>query len=206
MSKMVPKESIIDTQNVSESAPHPQYEGSQMPAASSGIRGNSKNPRKSHRVKKNTKTPTKRARSGREKGRITGRSVTPVSSDKKGWEVLGGSPWDPTERRHLNFKDLDLHKSYVDDYKKAVSASQETDLPSTQSVHYVSCSPSILSTSSPSHPGDDLQKSPRLLRQSFDRPPQRRAVWNYKGKKPLTDISKLIEMGWDTREPDLDPT
>ncbi|KAJ5613825.1 hypothetical protein N7528_007479 [Penicillium herquei] len=32
-----------------------------------------------------------------------------------------------------------------------------------------------------------------------------RPRWKHHGKEPLTDISKLIEMEWDTREPDLDP-
>ncbi|KAJ5726125.1 uncharacterized protein N7483_007482 [Penicillium malachiteum] len=35
--------------------------------------------------------------------------------------------------------------------------------------------------------------------------PQRRPRWKHQGKEPLTDISKLIEMEWDAREPDLDP-
>ncbi|KAJ5738603.1 hypothetical protein N7493_001758 [Penicillium malachiteum] len=35
--------------------------------------------------------------------------------------------------------------------------------------------------------------------------PERRPRWKHPGKEPLTDISKLIEMEWDTREPDLDP-
>ncbi|KAJ5711115.1 hypothetical protein N7488_005271 [Penicillium malachiteum] len=34
---------------------------------------------------------------------------------------------------------------------------------------------------------------------------ERRPRWKHRGKEPLTDISKLIGMEWDTRKPDLDP-
>lgn len=33
--------------------------------------------------------------------------------------------------------------------------------------------------------------------------PPRQKRWQHKGPKPLTDISKLVEMDWNTREPDL---
>lgn len=34
--------------------------------------------------------------------------------------------------------------------------------------------------------------------------PERRPRWKHEGRKPLTDISKLAKMGWDSSEPDLD--
>ncbi|KAJ5740988.1 hypothetical protein N7493_000860 [Penicillium malachiteum] len=104
----------------------------------------------------------------KKKSKKTEKKKADLFSEDESQIDLGGSPWDPTERKHLKVEDLDLHKSYVDDYKEASRISQEQE-----------------------------EKTER---------PSRGPKWNYKGNEPLTDISKLIEMGWDTREPDLDLT
>ncbi|KAJ5691537.1 hypothetical protein N7488_012272 [Penicillium malachiteum] len=116
--------------------------------------------------KKSKKTEKKEKSSRKKKGITTEKAET--FSDDESQIDLGGSPWDPTERKHLKLEDLDLHKSYVDDYEKAGRTSQEQE-----------------------------KKTERH---------SSRRKWNYKGQKPLTNIPKLIEMEWDTREPDLDPT
>lgn len=167
--------SITMTQDASSPAPQAQPEGSRTLGGHNGPR--TKNLGKHEKtsrgmshggVKKNTKRPKNRAGFGKEERRTAGRSATDISSDKEALEDFTGSPWDPTERTNINFEGLDLHRSYVDKHRKAMSTLKE--------------------------------------KREKARPPPRRPVWDYKGKKPLTDISKLIKMGWDTREPDLDPT
>ncbi|KAJ5087444.1 hypothetical protein N7456_011060 [Penicillium angulare] len=121
------------------------------------------------KVKKTTKKSSKKDESSRKKEKIAEQAE--LFSDEESDTDLGGSPWDPTERTQLNFEDLDLDKSYVEDYMEARREASEA-----------------------------------LEEKIEGRRPPRRPKWNYEGEEPLTDITKLIEMGWDTREPDLDPT
>lgn len=52
---------------------------------------------------------------------------------------------------------------------------------------------------------EHMEKSAELAKEAKKSDlPERRPRWKHDGQEPLTDMSKLAEMGWDSREPDLD--